>query len=137
MLTRLSIRFPDRVPKIDHDKILKDRFLCGIKAKLHNSIRHLYDDESVTFPQLLVKAHRNEEEETTSKLVNKNVMIDNDSILEQRVDRLIAKSNTSQGPQPLLVGIITKIMDDLHFNPVKGLGEIIQIIHHLDTHKEI
>ena len=64
----------------------------------HNSIRHLCNDESMTFPQLLVKARRNEEEETTSKLVNKNVMIDNDSTLEQRVDRLIAKSNTSQGP---------------------------------------
>ena len=66
MLTKLSIWFPDRVPKEDHDKILKDWFFYGIKSELWNSIRHLYDDESITFSQLLVKAHRNEEEETTS-----------------------------------------------------------------------
>ena len=34
MLTRLSIRFPDRVPKEDHDKILKDRFFYGIRSDL-------------------------------------------------------------------------------------------------------
>ena len=34
MLTKLSIRFPDRVPKEDHDKILKDQFFYGIKVKL-------------------------------------------------------------------------------------------------------
>ena len=66
MLTQLSIRFPDRVPKEDHDKILKDRFFYGIRSDIRNSIHHLYDD-TVTFSQLLVKAHRNEEEETTSK----------------------------------------------------------------------
>ena len=33
-----SIRFPDTVPKEDHDKILKDRFFYGIKAELRNSI---------------------------------------------------------------------------------------------------
>ena len=38
MLTFLSIRFPDRVPKEDHDKILKDRFFYGIKTDLRNSI---------------------------------------------------------------------------------------------------
>ena len=32
MLTQLSIRFPDRVSKIDHDMILKDRFCYGIKT---------------------------------------------------------------------------------------------------------
>ena len=31
MLTWLFIRFPDRVPKEDHDKILKDHFFYGIK----------------------------------------------------------------------------------------------------------
>ena len=66
MLTKLSIQFLDRVPK-DHDKILKDRFFYGIKSELRNSIRHLYDNESITFSQLLVKARQNEEEETTSK----------------------------------------------------------------------
>ena len=61
MLTQLSIRFPDRVPKGDHDKILKVHFFYGIKPDICNSIHHLYDDETVTFSQLLVKAHRNEE----------------------------------------------------------------------------
>ena len=71
MLTQLSIRFPDGVPKEDHDKILKDCFFYGIRSDIRNSIHHLYDDDTVTFSQLLVKAHRDEEEETTSKLVNK------------------------------------------------------------------
>ena len=66
ILTKLSIRFPGRVPKEDHDKILKDRFFYGIKSELCNSIRHLYDNDSVTFSQLLVKACRNEEEESAS-----------------------------------------------------------------------
>ena len=63
MLTQLSIRFPDRVPKEDHDKILKDH------------------DKTVTFSQLLVKVHRNEEEETTSKFINKSAVTD--STLEE------------------------------------------------------
>ena len=98
MLTWLSTRFPKRVPKEDHDKILKDHFFYGIRSDIHNSIRHLYDDETVTFSQLLVKAHRNEEEETTSKLVNKRVVAD--STLKERVDRLIERSNQSNQPNP-------------------------------------
>ena len=66
MLTELLIRFPDRVPKEDHDKILKDLFFYGIRSELRNSIRHLYGNKSITFSQLLVKAHRNEEEESAS-----------------------------------------------------------------------
>ena len=50
----------------------------------------------MTFLQLIVKAHRNEEEDAVSKVVSKNVVVDNDSTLEQRVDGLIAKSNTNQ-----------------------------------------
>ena len=96
MLTRLSIRFPDRVPKEDHDKILKDCFFYGIRSDIHNSIYHLYDDDTVTFSQLLVKACRNEEEETTSKLVNKSAVAG--STLEERVDRLIVRSNQSNQP---------------------------------------
>ena len=91
MLTWLSIRFPDRVPKEDHDKILKDHFFYGIRSDIRNSICHLYDDEMVTFSQFLGKAHRNEEEETTSKLINKSAVAD--STLEERVDRLIERSN--------------------------------------------
>ena len=89
MLTWLSIRFPDRVPKEDHDKILKDHFFYGIRSDIHNSICHLYDDGTVTFSWLLVKARRNEEEETTSKLVNKST-----------VDRLIERSNQPNQPNP-------------------------------------
>ena len=48
----------------------------------------------VTFSQLLVKMHRNEEEEMTSKLVNKGAVMED--ALEERVDRLIAKSNQRQ-----------------------------------------
>ena len=95
-LTRLSLRFPDRVPTEDHDKTLKDCFFYGICSDLRNSIRHLYDDGTVTFPQLLVKAHRNEEEEMTSKLVNKSSVME--STLTERVDRLIAKSNQEPSP---------------------------------------
>ena len=83
MLTKLSIRFLDRVPKEDHDKILMDRFFCGIKSELRNSIRHLYDNESIAFSQLLVKACRNEEEETTSRVVSKNMMVQDDTTLGQ------------------------------------------------------
>ena len=94
MLTRLSLRFPDRVPKEDHDKILKDCFFYGIRSDLPNSIHHLYDDDKVTFSQLLVKLSRNEEEEITCKLVNKGAIME--STLEERVDRLIVKSNQRQ-----------------------------------------
>ena len=104
MLTKLSIRFLDRVSKGDHDKTLKDQFFYGIKSKLRNSIRHLYDNESITFSQLLVKACRNEEEETTSKIVSKNVTIGHDSTLEQRVDNLIAKSSSNPAPPNLTNG---------------------------------
>ena len=91
MLTQLSIRFPDRVPKGDHNKILKDHFFYGIRSDIHNSICHLYDDETVTFSQLLVKVHQNEEEDNTSKLLNKSAVAE--STLEHRVDKLIERSN--------------------------------------------
>ena len=45
-----------------------------------------------------MKARRNEEEETTSKVVSKNVTVGHDSTLEQRVDNLIAKSNSNPAP---------------------------------------
>ena len=83
MLTKLSIQFPDCVPKEDHYKILKDQFFYGIKSELRNGIRHLYNNESITFSQLLVKARRNEEEETTSHVVSKNTMVQDGTTLEQ------------------------------------------------------
>ena len=91
MLTHLSIRFLDRVPKEDHDKIHKDQFFYGIKTDLRNSICHLYDNETVTFSELLVKARRNEEEDTTPRVVNKGSAIETESILGERVDRLIVR----------------------------------------------
>ena len=97
MLMWLSIRFPDRVLKEDYDKILKDHFFYGIRSDIHNSIHHLYDVETVTFSQLLVKAHRNEEEDTTFELLSKSAVTD--STLEERVDRLIERSNQ---PNPSL-----------------------------------
>ena len=63
-----------------------------------NSIHHLHDDDVVTISQLLVNAHKNEEEETSSKLVNKNTVTD--STLKERVDRLIVKSNQTNQPSP-------------------------------------
>ena len=45
-----------------------------------------------------MKARRNEEEDTTSKVVSKNVTVGHDSTLEQRVDNLIAKSNSNPAP---------------------------------------
>ena len=55
-LTNLTSRFPERVPAKDHDKMLRDRFFYGIKAEIRDCIRHLYDDEKVTFGELLMKA---------------------------------------------------------------------------------
>ena len=54
--------------------------------------------------QLLVKARRNEEEETTSKMISKNVTVGHESTLEQRVDNLIAKSNSNPAPPNLTKG---------------------------------
>ena len=67
---------------------------------MRNSIRHLYDNESVTFSQLLVKAGRNEEEETTSRVASKNMMVQDGTTLEQRVDHVLAKSNSNPAPAP-------------------------------------
>ena len=45
-----------------------------------------------------MKARRNEEEETTSKIVSKNVTVGYDSTLEQRVENLIVKSYSNPAP---------------------------------------
>ena len=55
-LTNLTSRFPERVPVRDHDRMLWDRFFYGIKSEMRNSIRHLYNNERVTFGELLMKA---------------------------------------------------------------------------------
>ena len=125
MLTKLSIRFPDRVPKEDHDKILKDRFFYGIKSELRNSIRHLYDNETIIFSQLLVKARRNEEEESASRLVNKNVMIHDNTTLEQRVEQIIIQLLPHY---PELIETIVAIMVGPHSRVTKDLEETINLL---------
>ena len=77
-----------------------------------------------------MKAHRNEEEVAVFTVVSNNVMIDNDFTLEQRVDRLIAKSNTKSNTNqtPLSIsniGTIVEIMADPHFNLVNDPGKTI------------
>ena len=89
----------------------------------------------MTFSQLLVKTHRNEEEEITSKVVNKNVTVGNNPTLEQRVDSLIAKSNRNQASPNSPKGTIVGIMVNPLFSPIKDLGEITD--HPLATLKEI
>ena len=37
-LANLSSRFPERVPREDHERMLRDRFFYGIKTKMRNSI---------------------------------------------------------------------------------------------------
>ena len=70
-LANLSSRFPERVPRGDHERMLRDRFFYGVKAEMRNSIRHLYDDDKVTFGELLLKARRNEDEEVLAKVTSK------------------------------------------------------------------
>ena len=54
----------------------------------------------MTFSQLLVKARRNEEEETTSHVVSKNMMVQDGTTLKQRVDHVLAKSYSNPAPAP-------------------------------------
>ena len=70
---------------------MKDHFFYGIRSDIRNSIHHFYNDEMVTFSQLLVKAHQHEEEDNTPKLLSKSVVAD--STLEYRVDKLIERCN--------------------------------------------
>ena len=97
-LTNLTSRFPERVPAKDHDKMLRDRFFYSIKAEMRNSIRHLFDDEKVTFGELLMKARRNKDEEVLDKVTSKSVSVDTEikDGLEEKVDKLLAVAKSSQ-----------------------------------------
>ena len=97
-LTNLTSRFPERVLAKDHDKMLRDRFFYGIKAEMRNSIRHLYDDEKVTFGELLMKARRNEDEEVLAKGTSKSVSVDTEikDGLEEKVGKLLVVAKSSQ-----------------------------------------
>ena len=68
-LNKLTLRFPDRVPTEDEDRILCDHFFCGMKAELKSSVRHLFDPPDVSFSMLLTAARRNELEEVEQKPV--------------------------------------------------------------------
>ena len=68
-LNKLTLRFPDRVPAGDEDRILCDRFFYGMKAELKGSVRHLFDSPDVSFSTLLTAARRNELEEIEQKPV--------------------------------------------------------------------
>ena len=66
-LNKLTLRFPDRVPAGDEDRILCDHFFYGMKAELKSSVRHLFDFPDVFFGMLLTAARRNELEEIDHK----------------------------------------------------------------------
>ena len=68
-LNKLTLRFPDRVPAGDEDRILCDHFFYGMKAELKGSVRHLFDSPDVSFSMLLTAARRNELEEIEQKPV--------------------------------------------------------------------
>ena len=68
-LNKLTLRFPDRVPAGDEDRILCDHFFYGMKAELKSSVRHLFDSPDVSFSMLLTAARRNELEEEEQKPV--------------------------------------------------------------------
>ena len=97
-LANLSSRFPERVPREDHEQMLRDRFFYGIKTEMRNSIRHLYDDEKIMFGQLLLKARRNEDEEVLAKVTSKASSIETEAKngLEEKVDKLLAVAKSGQ-----------------------------------------
>ena len=68
-LKKLTLRFPDRVPAGDEDRILCDCFFYGMKAELKSSVRHLFNSPDVSFSMLLTAARRNELEEVEQKPV--------------------------------------------------------------------
>ena len=68
-LNKLTLRFPDRVPTGDEDRILCDHFFYGMKAELKSIVRHLFDSPDVSFSMLLTAARRNELEEVEQKPV--------------------------------------------------------------------
>ena len=65
---------------------------------MRNSIRHLYDDEKVTFGELLMKARQNEDEEVLAKVISKSVSVNMEikDRLEEKVDKLLAAAKSSQ-----------------------------------------
>ena len=65
---------------------------------MRNSISHLYDNEKVTFGDLLLKARRNEDEEMLAKIMFKASLIGSSEKgdLEEKVDKLLAMAKLGQ-----------------------------------------
>ena len=97
-LANLSSRFQERVPRGDHERMLRDRFFYGVKAEMRNSIRHLYDDDKVMFGELLLKARRNEDEEVLAKVTSKALSVESEvkNDLEEKVNKLLAVAKSGQ-----------------------------------------
>ena len=97
-LANLSNRFPERVPREDHERMLRDRFFYGIKMEMRDSIRHFYDNEKIMFGELLLKARRNEDEEVLAKMTSKASSVETEpkNSLEKKVDKLLALAKSGQ-----------------------------------------
>ena len=97
-LANLSSRFPERVLGKDHEQMLRDRFFYGIKAEMRNGIWHLYDDEKVTFGELLLKARRNEDEEVLARVTSKATSVEPETKggLEEKYDKLLAVAKSGK-----------------------------------------
>ena len=97
-LANLSSRFLERAPREDHEQMLRDRFFYGTKMGMRNSIQHLYDDEKITFGELLLKARRNDDEEVLAKVTLKASSVETEvkDGLEEKVDKLLAVVKSGQ-----------------------------------------
>ena len=74
-----------------------DSFM-GVKMEMRNSIRHLYDDDKVTFGELLLKARRNEDEEVLAKVTSKALSVKSEvkNDLEEKVNKLLVVAKSGQ-----------------------------------------
>ena len=97
-LANLSSRFPERVPREDHEQMLRDRFFYGIKMEMRNSTQHLYNDEKIMFGELLLKTRRNEDEEVLAKVTSRASSVETEvkEGLEEKVDKLLAVAKSGQ-----------------------------------------
>ena len=69
-----------------------------MKMEMRNSIQHLYDNEKITFGELLLKARRNEDEEVLAKVTSKASSLETEvkNGLEEKVDKLLAVAKSEQ-----------------------------------------
>ena len=65
---------------------------------MRNSIQHLYDDDKVTFGELLLKARRNEDEEVLAKVTSKALSIESEAKndFEEKIDNLLVVTKLGQ-----------------------------------------